>query len=350
MTDATQADDGTGGRILLILPRMHGFFSLFFEAIGQAYLAQKAGMTPVVYYNRHSPYWSDAGYNGERNLWNYFFEPLSSQRIEKLFPGVPLEALEGYDFKQFQNLCQGTQITPVEHYPEDVIEYKSPFAVWSQREFVHNLVSRYAILKPAIREKVEAYERDYFASHKIIGVHYRGLEKSQGQTRDGVVAIRKIDMQNYFLDEVRSRLRKFPSARVFVATDSAEFLAEARRRFGSAVLNREATRLSKEEEILGLHFKQHAEQVKPLLAEEVLLDVLLLARTSFLVHGVSGVANAALGFNPALPHFDVEVRHGKTSFYVLKELIRQISRVAPLAVAMLQKVSRRRQQRYRPRI
>ena len=338
MTHASQAGTRTDGRTLLILPRMHGFFSLFFQAVGQAYLAQKAGMTPAVYFNSNCLYWSDEGYNGERNLWNYFFESLSPVGIEDLFPGISVNALERYDISQFQKLCVGTPIVPNAEYPEDVIEYKSPLGVWSQRRFVHDLVNRYAILKPAIREKLDAYERENFSSHKVIGVHYRGLEKSQGKTQDGVVPGIGFSMQDFYIDEIRSRLRRYPSAKIFVATDSAQFLENAREQFGEAVLSREATRLNEDDEILGLHFKQHAEMAKPLLAEEVLLDAHLLSRTNFLVHGVSNVSNAALYFNPELPHFDVEFRHGKTAFYLKKELIRQLARFAPSAVARLQKL------------
>lgn len=335
MIDTAQPGLRTGAQNLLILPRMHGFFSLVFGAVGQAYLAEKAGMTPVVYFNRHCPYWSDAGYNGERNLWNYFFEPLSSVSVQELFPGIPTKTLESYGLQQFQELCAGTRVTATSEYPEEIVEYKSPIALWSKRKFVHDLLNRYAVLKPNIRGKVEAYQRANFTSYHVIGVHYRGVEKSIGKTKDGVVPKRTTSLKAFYLSEVRTRLRSVPSAKIFVATDSAQFLEMVQQEFGDAVLCRAATRLSEEEEIVGLHFKQHAELAKPLLAEEVLLDSLLLARTDFLIHGVSNVSNAALFFNAGLPHFDVELRQSP-AFYLKKELVRQVARFAPAVITGLQ--------------
>jgi len=324
---------GSEKQVLLILPRMHGFFSLVFQAVGQAYLAEKAGQSPVVYFNRRCLYWSDAGYNGARNVWEYFFEPLSDITIDHLFP-IEKGVREGYSVDEFAHLSSGTRVVATNRYPF-VIEYKSPIGVCFERRFVNRLLNKYLIFKPSIPDKasipdkVDDYCRAHFQSRPILGVHYRGVEKLSGREKDELISRRAPDLKEFYFREMRRYMRKHPSARIFVATDSEQFLGEAAAAFGRAVFFREATRLKKEEEVVGLHFSEQAKLNGPRLAEEVLLDALLLARTDFLIHGISNVSNAALFFSPQLRHTDIEVRYGRTKVYLRREFYRLMKRWSP---------------------
>jgi hypothetical protein len=309
--------------IVLILPRMHGFFSLVFQAVGQAHLAEKTGVTPVVYFNRHCPYWSDEGYNGSRNVWDYFFEPLSKITVESLFPIEP-NLLEGFTLDEFAERCAGTRVTVTNRYPP-VIECMSPIGVSFERSFVHGLLNKHLILKPRVRQMVDDFCRAHFQTRPILGVHYRGIEK----LGDPLYSRKAADPQECYLREMRLFLRKHPSARIFVATDSRQFMEAAKSAFGDTVISREVTRLEKEEESVGLHFRNPAKINGPRLGEEVLLDALILAKTDFFIHGISNVSNAVLFFNPKLKHIDVEIRYGKKSVFLYKELQRRVGQVAP---------------------
>ena len=323
--------------ILLILPRMQGFFSLVFQAVGQAHLAEKTGAVPVVYFNKHCPYWSDAGYEGARNVWEYYFEPLSDGRVESLF-AVPKETLEGLSVAEFTELSAGTRITATCRYP-DVIEYGSPIGVSRQRSFVHGLLKKHLRIRPHIHRKLDEFCAAHFSTRPILGVHYRGVEKAHGKKKDWVVSRKTADLKAFYLKEMSRYMRKHPSAKIFVATDSREFLEETRALFGEAVLFLNATRLEKSEEAVGLHFREEAKTQGPLLGEEVLLDALILARTNFLIHGISNVSNAALFFNPQLRHIDIEFRHGETGMYMRREILRLISLRSPWAADQLRKLS-----------
>ena len=327
-----------GNQVLLILPRIHGFFSLVFQAVGQAYLADKAGQSPVVYYNRHCQYWSDSGYNGARNVWEYFFEPLSEVTIDQLFP-IKRAILEGYTTDEFVALCSNTRITATKRYPP-VIEFKSPIGVYFQRRFVNQLLNKYLVLKPPIRDKVDDFYRAHFQSRPILGLHYRGLEKFQGQESDFLISRQTTDLKKAYFGEMRRYLRKHPSARIFVATDSEQFLEEVVAAFGNAVFFREATRLKRQEEAVGLHFSNQAKLNGPRLAEEVLLDALLLAKTDYLIHGISNVSNAALFFSPRLKHIDIEVRYGRTEVYLRREFYRLMNRLSPRAARLAERLER----------
>jgi hypothetical protein len=332
MSEPVTSPAASGDRkVLLILARPQGFFSLVFQVLGQSYLAEKAGATPVVYFNRLCPYWSEAGYEGARNVWEYFFEPLSELSIHDLFPAGP-EFLETATLEQFTDLARSTNIAVTDAYP-DVVEYWSPIGVYAELNFVHRLTEKFLVLKPGIRAKVEAYQQTHFAGGPVIGVHYRGMEKVVGKIRDGVVLARATHLRYAFLAEIRKQLEQRPGARIFVATDSAQFLEAVLNQFGEAVIYRDASRLDKENETVGLHFSQEAEQNGARLAEEVLLDTLLLARSDFFVHGISNVSNAALFLNPALPHCDMEMKTSGRSIYLRRELYRRAEKRFPRLIS-----------------
>jgi hypothetical protein len=312
---------------LLIVSRPHGFFSLVTQVLGQAHLAEQAGVAPVVYFNRHCPYWSAEGYDGASNVWEYFFEPLSDLSIHDLFP-VSRDVLENATVEQFTEMSHGTRVTVTDKYP-DVVEYWSPLGIDPERGFVHGLMEKYLVLKPGIRAKVEDFQRSHFGSGPIIGVHYRGVEKAHGAVQDGVAVQRSSELAQAFLREMRAQLERTPEARFYVATDSASFLEEARATFTSAIICREAIRLDRESEAVGLHFSGAVRDNGARLAEEVLLDMLLLARTSLLIHGISNVSNVALYYNPQLPHVDIEVKTSRGMVYQRREFYRRLEKRLP---------------------
>jgi hypothetical protein len=322
--------------ILLILPRMQGFFSLVFQALGQAHLCEKRGVVPVVYYNKHCPYWSDAGYNDARNVWEYYFEPLSDCDLEKLF-ALPTKTLEGLSLSEFTELRSGTPITVTDRY-SDVIEYRSPIGICFQRKFVNGLFNKYLKIKPHIYRKLDEFCDAHFSSQPVLGVHYRGVEKTHGKVKDWVIARNAHDLKAFYLDEMKRYSRKYPSRKIFVATDSQEFIEDAKSMFGDAVFFRNAVRLAKTEEEVGLHFSEEAKTNGPILGEDVLLDALILSRTNFLIHGISNVSSAALFFNPRLRHADIEFRHGATGTYIRREIIRLISLVSPRIAARMERL------------
>ena len=315
----------TSGDVLLILARREGLFSLVFQVLGLAHLAEKAGLTPVVYFNRQCLYWSDQGYQGSRNVWEYFFEPLSSVKIENLF-SLDTIVSEDLSLEQFRELTRGTRVKVTNTYP-DVVEYWSPLGIQSERNFVHRLMSKYMVFKPVIRAKADAYSQSCFGPNSVIGVHYRGQEKASGS--DGVVRGRTRELKRAFFREMRSQIERRPGSRLFVATDSASFLDEAKEAFGDAVLFREARRLPTDNESVGLHFTSDAQKYGAVLAEEVLIDALLLARTNCFIHGISNVSNAVLYMNPQLEHTDIELRTTPGTIYLRREFFRRLEKLLP---------------------
>jgi hypothetical protein len=267
-------------RHLLIATRPGcGLWSMFFEVVGLIRHAERHGLEPVVYFNGATCWWSPDGYNGSRNAWEYFFEPVGPVSAADLL-GPRLTRLEQASPQQLQaelpqDLVRSDYILDhVGHYDHTEAQRQEYASIIGRRIRVKS-----EVMAKVDRELVEALARGTTA------VHYRGTDKFRESPRQSV---------HEYHDAIRHRVD--PSHRLFVATDDAPFLRWALATYGDRVLCTQAVRSHDQ---VPLHLGPHR---GPRQAEECLLDVLLMARCRHLLHGNSSVTNGVLAFNPAMSH------------------------------------------------
>jgi hypothetical protein len=295
-------------RYRMILSRPAGLFSLVFQAVGQAWICEKKRIIPIVYFNKNCLYWVDTPVNSSRNVWEYFFEPLSSARLSDLFSTNDLSdpIFESFEKKDFLSLDFTAEVEFTNEYP-DVIKWSSPFLVQRQRRFVSLLIRRYLRLKPHIRSRVKTFLAENLIGNKLIGVHFRGSEKDKGKNRDGSAPVRIDGYENLYFRATSKEMKANPEALIFLATDSQSFADNMRSEFGSSVIMQDSIRaVDGQEEITGLHYLYQGSQNGRQLGEEVLTDAVVLSKCQSLIHGMSNVSHAALYFNPDLKSIDID--------------------------------------------
>jgi hypothetical protein len=296
-------------RYRMILSRPAGLFSLVFQAVGQAWICEKKRIIPIAYFNKNCLYWVDTPVNSSRNVWEYFFEPLSSARLSDLFSTNDLSdpSFESFEDKDFLSLVPTGEVEFTNEYP-DVIKWSSSIVVQRQRRFVNNLIRRYLRLKPHIRSRVKkTFLANKLMGNKLIGVHFRGSEKDNGKNRDGSAPVRIDGYENLYFRATSKEMKANPEALIFLATDSQSFADNMISEFGSSVIMQDSIRaVDGQEEITGLHFLYQGSQNGRQLGEEVLTDAVVLSKCQSLIHGMSNVSHAALYFNPDLKSIDID--------------------------------------------
>jgi len=308
---------------LVIFPRRVGLFSLFLQVLGHVHACRATGTVPIVYFNSTSLYWSDAGLHGARNVWEYYFEPVSDRAVTDAVD-ADLARLEHCTIWEFTHrevdgytpppadpavigsipVRAGTLVSNV--FPARVIDW-----VWemarARRLALHRELLTSIRLRPAVAGKLEAFVEREMAGRHVLGVHIRGVERARQQmylAPGGTVSL------EHYQREIDAYLARHPASFVFCATDTQWVLDALTERHGSRLLSYPATRLSAAEEPVGLHHLPAARHDKGLLGEEVLIECYALARCDFLLHGASGVSLAATLINPGLGHLDVYVKYG----------------------------------------
>jgi len=308
---------------MIIFARRVGLFSLFLQVVGQTYLCRRRGILPVVYFNGSSLYWSDRGHNGARNVWEYYFEPVSDCGITDLVE-VDIARLERSSIWEFSNRdvdpntlasLDGPKIESIEVPPGVVVSNVFPSGVvdwqWEmprrRRIALHEVIQRSVRLRPPISRKLEDFRAGTFEGRRVLGVHVRGIERAPERAhlvRDGILPL------GLYMREIDSYVAQHPSSVVFCATDSQGALDALTERYGPKLVCYPASRLSSADEKVGLHHASTERYDRARLGEEVVIECLLLSKCDFLLHGSSNVSLAATLFNPALESLNLYQKYG----------------------------------------
>jgi hypothetical protein len=275
-------------RHLLIAARHNcGLWSMFFQVIGLIRYAERHGLEPVVYFNQGTCWWSHNGYNGSRNAWEYFFEPIGRVSATELL-GPMNSNLEHASLQQIQAALP-EDIVMSDYILDHVGHYDHTEA---QRQEYASILERRISVKSEVLAKLNMKLVEELTSGAT-AVHYRGTDKFSESPRQSV---------HEYYDALQQRVD--PSHKLFVATDDAPFLDWMIATYGDRVRYTQAARSY---DRTALHL---GPQRGPQQAEECLLDVLLMAKCQHLVHGNSSVTNGVLVFNPTMSHDALHLRTG----------------------------------------
>ncbi len=191
--------------------------------------------------------------------------------------------------------------------------YRSPdFPEW--RKWYHAYYSHYIRVKPHIARRVDELERELFGNAYVISAHIRhpshAIEQPNGR-------IAEIDQYLFAMEKEVERQRRRQRVRIFVATDQEKVIKQTRRHFGSLVAfvsdvarvneaddtkYERASEAEKHKEGFQVQHLAAADEKKwsVKMAEEVIVDALLLSRSHVMFHTVSNVATAVSFMNPKL--------------------------------------------------
>ena len=193
--------------------------------------------------------------------WRYYFEPVAIGNSST--PATPVD-------QAFHDLCANR----VERH--------------ISRERGAALIARYITVAPRVRAIADAFAHQHWAGTSVIGVHYRGTDKSVDAPR---VDYHEVEQH------VRRRFREAgPGCKVFVATDEQDFIEFMRESFHGSLTCQEMFR-SKDGRAIDV-VNPEGNYLKGLHA---VVDCLLLSRTHTLVRTASNLSLIASFMNVDVP-------------------------------------------------
>ncbi len=271
-----------------------GFGAWVLSSINLLRHCERMGWTPVLDYHAgcENPFFDPTWGN---NMWEQYFEPVggvsaSALRARVDDPGDPLDAAD------LATLGQDEALRIIEEHPESV--YTFTFGHWrhhppedlrawydDQRREGRRTVARWIRPKAHILEKVEAFRRKHLDGRRVLGIHMRGTDLHYAPP---------VSPAEYF-DEIADFLATEPEARIYLATDQAQYLALMKKRYGNRVVAFDCDRSTTS--VAPFELDELSPYKK---GEDVLIDILLLSRCDFLLKGASNVGELAMYFNPEL--------------------------------------------------
>ncbi|MFZ5953494.1 MAG: hypothetical protein ACOYT8_00160 [Candidatus Dependentiae bacterium] len=240
-----------------------GFFSSFFGALNNLIWCEQNNKVPVIYWDKSSLYFDerDVECKNNANAWPCFFKPVSEQNYEN---GDYVH--NSYFDKDGHNLIA---IPPCSH----------------QRAEINELINKWIYVNESILKVVDDYYEQHIKGKKTIGIHIRRTDKNSERPH--------VPLQTIF-----DCTNRYDADQYFVATDEEEILQAAKTALNKPVISFAAGRSTN-----GFPIHYNPEQSNRTQAgREVLIEVLILARTDFFIHTISNVSTAVIYFNPKLPH------------------------------------------------
>ena len=268
-----------------------GFFASFLAMLNHFLYAERNNLIPVVFWGPKFAYYEPGVPNG--NAWEYYFEPVSHLTYQ---PGEKIH-------NEFHNEekwvpASWNKLVPIYWSPNG---YQLPFntpTMFNQdiRDLCHGLITCYIRLKPRIQNKIDAFYEANIQGKKTIGIHLRGSDK---HNEVGYVDHLKMLTK---ANEVARQLG--PNTQFFIATDEQRLLNLAKAHLNGTVLYQDTIKtesFNNMSHYQAIAYHQTGNVSKLTLGEEVLTDVLILAKCDALVHSLSLVSQCAAYFNPHMP-------------------------------------------------
>jgi hypothetical protein len=255
--------------IFVIGCRQAGLFSNFLAALNNIVWAVSHDMIPVVYWDAKKCLYYDSAYTNTDNVWEYYFEPVSSAHYQK---GDCI-------YRSYEN--PDKQCIPF-------LKNQSCYSDKIRSQW-HAVIQRYIKIKPSIQHIINDFYNTYMKNKITIGIHLRGTDK---KTEAEPVSIKKI------IKIANALAKKLGhNCQFFIATDEQYLLNKAIRHLHSPVIYYDAYRSPN-------HYPIHLRNIpgKYKLGEDILIEAQLLSRCDYFIHTRSNVSIAVCMFNPKLPH------------------------------------------------
>lgn len=236
-----------------------GMFAAANQVLGQLYMFETGQLPRVsgltVDFDTYGLYYDPS--RGP-NWWTYYFEPIYIGKKARLVYPTKKQYTAGWKRRMF--------IT---------------------KETAAQLVKKYIHIKPHIQQKIDEFTSKYFLDYYTIGIHYRGTDKAKEAPR--------IEYETVF-EEIEKQIPQEEHYVLFIATDEADFLEEARKKYPNRVVAIDAQRSNSGG--LGVHF---ANKNNYTIGEEALIDACLLSKCDILIRTSSNLSLWSTYFNPDLP-------------------------------------------------
>jgi hypothetical protein len=268
-------------RYQLVLGRQAGFFSNVFSVIGALEWCDPRGLVPAVRFDS-GPYLDPS--RGQ-NWWEYFFARLSDVDPMVLPVRAHDELLERATFFAFYNVAR--------------------------RQAAADVIRRHIVIRQHVTQGLDAFWAEQMGNRFAIGLHLRGTDKFLERARPALEPV---------FAQIEQVVRGRTDWRLFVATDDLDLLAQARERFGTQLVCRDALR-SNDGQPLHLPISPEAWKLGPnrerpfahivhrpglQIGLEALQDALLLARSDVFFGSSSCLSYFVGAFNPELPWIHID--------------------------------------------
>lgn len=240
-----------------------GMFSIVFGVLNHIRWCDANHKIPVVYWGKTCSFYEANGYNGLKNAWEYYFEPVSK-----------LQVSSNDEIHSTYFAPDGTGIDPRPNPPYTCM------GMYKFKKWVNALIKKHIKIKPHIMNQANEFYKKHMEGKKTIGIHLRGTDKN-----------REVPMTP--TDLIINEANKYEGYQYFIATDDNKLLEEAKKKLKGDIIYFDSIRSDNNKPI---HLSRTSS--KAIVGEQVIIEMLLLTSCQKFIHTCSNVSMAVHYFNP----------------------------------------------------
>lgn len=261
-----------------------GFFSMLDTLLFTLAQSERDGIPTYVDWSAATNYLDAPG-----NLYDHFFEQPFGIRAENLPDHRIVET-----------------VLHADPYWARTFRFKSWYVLTPQRiRETSRLLSRYIALKPGPSERADAFIRDHLST-RTLAIHLRGTDLRHSR----YIGHKPTPLISSYRAAVVHELKRGNYTHIYCASEDQILLDTVIRTLRECSDIPATTRIvtygaRRSSSGQSLHLETANLANKRELAEEVLVESLILSRCAFIIKSYSNVSNFAVFFNPTLPFFDI---------------------------------------------
>lgn len=247
--------------------RWVGMFSNFLGAINHLDWCLRNNKIPVVYWVAPCMFYTGNIYNGSTNVWEYYFEPVS-----------------GLSYSP-QDIIHNDYHAPDGSHIYWIFNAQTQPSKEKRRDIYNRIIKPFIKLNAIVQKKVDTFFETQMQGKHTIGIHLRGTDK-WGE-------VKQVSPTTILQEAQR---HAGPDTQFFIATDENSLLELAKKTLQGNVIAYDSHRSQDGKPI---HYFR-PEFPMEVVGEEVVIEVMLLARCNKLIHTCSNVSTSVLFLNPEL--------------------------------------------------
>lgn len=283
-----------------------GFFSSFLQVLDNLRWCEQNNYEAVIKWGSESQYYSKNGYNGSDNVWEYYFEQLStdstgvSETKDNFNQFLLKEIPQNFGHRNIKT--SGLRVKPDWNIVDDY---------W--RKEAKRIIDKYVVIKQNVVEKIDNFYNENLKNNDLkISVHLRGGRGAKELYHEDNVKL------EYYRDCINDYLNKnkIKNYVIFVASDTNEAISFMNKNFKNVksypcyrtddyYINGKPYHYVQE-----VGWNQSDNQFMPdkraEIGEQALIEAKLLSKGDIMFHHDSLLAIAAANFNPTMSLVHIE--------------------------------------------
>ena len=260
-----------------------GFFSNLNFVIHNLLICEKLKMIPVIDMENYTTIYNCKNkINGTLNAWLYYFEPVSKFSLSEVYESKNVIICDN------KTSSKGT-------FEKNT--FTSEFKYFHGFRYLNSkhkkIIKKYIHIKKDILTEANRFAQKNFKNKKILGVCFRGSD----QKKSAYQPYTPTEEQMYNATNIL--LKKYKFNKIYICTEDLDYLNFYKKNFGDKLLYYNCPRTKYKRDLFDYPSKKH----RYYLGKGNLIDMLNLAKTSYLLFTTSNIPEAAMFFaDKKIPH------------------------------------------------